>query len=128
MRIQRTAIFLTGITLILVAVGFVGEPRAAYTSVAPDQDRSPIDLAVTTDGHWAVTANNTSDSVSLVDLENGKVVDEAKVGRRPFGIALTQDGSRAVVTNCWSNSVSILSLTGHKLAVTTTVPVGDEPR
>ncbi|MGH7339851.1 MAG: YncE family protein, partial [Candidatus Rokuibacteriota bacterium] len=67
-----------------------------------EPDRSPNDLAVSPDGRWAVTANRTSDSVSLVDLNEGKVVAEARVGRRPFAVALR--GSTAVVTNWQSDT------------------------
>ena len=45
----------------------------------PDRDRSPGDLALSPDGRWALTANRSSDSVSLVDLAAGKVVAEVGV-------------------------------------------------
>src|SRR5262245_31687334 len=95
---------------------------------APQQepDRSPNDLALSADGRWAVTATRTSASVSLVDLKEGKVVAEARVGRRPFAVALR--GSTAVVTNWLSDSASVLDVSPPRLTVTATIPVGDEPR
>lgn len=99
-------------------------------SVAPpaDRDRSPYGLALTRDGRNALTANVTSDSVSLVDLTAGKVASEATVGQRPFAVALTPDGRTALVTNSWGNSVTLLEVGADGLGVTATVPVGDEPR
>jgi YVTN family beta-propeller protein len=91
-----------------------------------EPDRSPHDLALSADGRWALTANRTSDSVSLVDLAEGKVLAEARVGRRPFAVALR--GATAVVTNWLSDTVSVLDVSPPRLAVTATIPVGDEPR
>lgn len=89
-------------------------------------DRSPSDLALTADGAWAVTANATSDSVSLVDLGGGGVVAEVPVGKRPFAVAVS--GKRAVVTNLLSDSVSLLEVDPPRLSLLATLPVGDEPR
>ena len=46
------------------------------TGAAPqaEPDRSPGDLALSPDGKYALVANRTSHSVSLVDLAAGKVV------------------------------------------------------
>lgn len=87
-------------------------------------DRSPLDLALSPDGAWAVVVNSTSNSVSLVDLAAGKVLAEAPVGRRPFSVAL--DGPRAVVSNLLDDTLSVLELPA--LNVIATIPVGDEPR
>jgi YVTN family beta-propeller protein len=92
----------------------------------PPADRSPGDLALSADGRWALTANRTSDSVSLVDLAEGKVAAEAAAGRQPFAVAWR--GAAAVVTNRLSDSVTILDVAPPGLAVAATVPVGDEPR
>lgn len=97
---------------------------SAGAQAAPD--RSPSDLALTADGAWAVTANATSDTVSLVDLGAGRVVAEVPVGKRPFAVALS--GGRAVVTNLLSDSVSLLEVDPPKLSLLATLPVGDEPR
>ena len=92
----------------------------------PGPDRSPLDLALSADGAWAVVANSTSDSVSLVDLAAGKVVAEVPAGRRPFAVALA--GRRAVVTNHLGGSVTVLDVDAPRLSVAATIPVGVEPR
>src|SRR4051812_10426031 len=68
------------------------------------KDRSPSSVALSPDGRWAVTANATADTVSLVDLEKGEVTAEVPVGERPLAVALSRDGKRAVVTNGLSGS------------------------
>ncbi len=98
------------------------------SSPTEELDRSPYDLAVSRDGRFAVTANGTSDTVSLVDLVTGKVSAETRVGKRPFAIAFTPDGRRALVTNWLSDSVTVLAVTPDSLIATATMPVGDEPR
>jgi YVTN family beta-propeller protein len=94
----------------------------------PERDRSPTDLALSADGRFALTANSTADTVSLVDLEAGRVVAETAVGQRPFAVALTPDGKHALVTNFRSDSATLLAVTPASLRVVETIPVGDEPR
>src|SRR5579862_3281713 len=92
----------------------------------PDPDRSPGDLAVSPDGRWALTANRGSASVSLVDLREGKVAAEVAVGRHPYGIDWR--GGVGIVANFRDDTVTLLDVAPPKLAVTATVPVGNEPR
>ncbi len=89
-------------------------------------DRSPVDVALTDDGRWAVTANAASDTASLVDLAEGKVDAEAAVGKKPFAVALR--GTLAVVTNWLSDSITLLDVAPPKLTAAATIEVGDEPR
>src|SRR5687767_11762632 len=91
-----------------------------------ERDRSPIDVALSPDGRWALVANATANSASLVDLEEGKVAAEVAVGSRPQSVAWT--GTTAVVTNFLSDDVTLLSVAPPKLEAVATVPVGDEPR
>ena len=98
-------------------------------------DRSPMEVVLTPDGKYALTANRTAGTVSLVDLSVGKVVSEVAVGvqgSEPFGLAIDQKGKRAIVTNYGAGTVSVLALLGDKLTdkltLEYTLPVGDEPR
>src|SRR5688500_10259973 len=56
---------------------------------AAELDRSPVELVLTADEKWLLTANQTADSVSLIDLTTGKVAAEVPCGRRPSAIVLT---------------------------------------
>src|SRR5580700_6800698 len=61
--------------------------------------RSPIDLAVLPGGKRALTANHTSDTVSLLDLDSGKVLRELPCGKKPAAVACSPDGHLAAVSN-----------------------------
>jgi len=59
-------------------------------------DRSPVDVAVSADGRWLVTANETSNSLSVIDIESRKVVQEIACGRRPAAVVF-----RPISAACW---------------------------
>ncbi len=122
---------------LLVAALFGGalfSPRWAGRSVAVDgrpgaaADRSPVDLILTPDEKWLLTVNQTSDTVSLVDVATGKVHAEAACGRRPSALALTPDGKTVLVTGTESGDLTALSLQGGTLKDAGKVHLGFEPR
>src|SRR5438552_1065072 len=94
----------------------------------PEPHRSPIDVVILPGGRQALTANHTSDSVSLVDLGDGKVLAERPCGHKPSAVACSRDGHRAAVSNLWSGSLTLLDVRGAELHPVATVPVGDQPR
>ena len=107
---------------VVMLIAFHGSVMAAT------QNRSPSDLSLTPDGRWAVTANTTSNTASLVDLANSKVSTEISVGQKPMAVAVSPDGKRAVVT-CWlSDSLTLLRIAPPKLETIATIAVGNEPR
>jgi DNA-binding beta-propeller fold protein YncE len=85
-------------------------------------------VAVLPGGRYALTANHTADSVSLVDLEAGKVVRELACGRRPAAVACSADGRRAAVSNLWSGTVTLFAVRGDELERVGDVEVGAFPR
>jgi YVTN family beta-propeller protein len=117
------------VLLALPLLGAASLLRTAPGAPAPaEKDRSPLGLVLSRDGRWAVTANSTSDTVSLVDLQARKRIAEVPAGRRPFGIALSADGKRAAVTNFSADSVTLFEVDPKGLKQLRTFPVGDEPR
>ncbi len=102
----------------------VAEDRAAR----PEPHRSPADLAVLPGGDRVLTANQTANSVSLVDLRAGRVLAEQPCGTRPTAIACTPDGKRAAVSNLWSGTVSFFEVSGPTLKPAGTLAVGAFPR
>src|SRR4051794_17366913 len=90
---------------------------------APEPHRSPIDLAILP-VQRALTANHTSNSVSLVDLTSGKVLAEQACERKPVAVACSRDGKRAVVSNLWSGTVSFLHVEGHTVKLIASMAVG----
>src|SRR5262245_28527978 len=66
--------------------------------IADDVDRSPVDLVLTPDEKFLITANQTSASVSLVEVATGRVVQEVPCGEHPAAIAMLPDGKRVLVS------------------------------
>src|SRR4051812_24765042 len=74
---------------------------AEPTDASPADDPanpSPVDLVLTADEQRAVTVNQQSDSLALVDLTTGVVLSEAACGNRPSHLALTPDGGSVLAT------------------------------
>src|SRR5690606_19931870 len=92
-----------------------------------DTDRSPVDLALSPDGTWLVTANETAHSLSLIRTEDGRVVDEIPCGRHPADVIFTPDGQTVLVTGSWSGDVTLLRINGEELERVRSIPVGGEP-
>jgi len=131
--LNKRLLFPLPVLLLMVGAAFwrPGEPAAAAPTATPqEKDRSPCDLVLLGDGRFALTANRTSDTVSLVDVEGGKLIAETPVGKQPFGVAAASDGRQAVVSNWLSDTISILHLPTGAAAprVVATIAVGDEPR
>ena len=103
-------------------------PRDDKPQAQPEPHRSPIALALSTDGARLLTANQTAGSVSLVDTKDGNVLAEIPTGDRPAGVALSKDGTRAVVTHWYGYDVAFLDVKPEGLAVAGRVEVGPEPR
>ncbi len=112
------------IAVVLVGVGLAGPAIAA--DEAPD--RSPIALALSSDGSRLLVANQTADSVSLVDPATGRILRETKTGDRPAGVAISNDGRVGVVTHWFGYDLAILDLSGDRTTVIGRVEVGPEPR
>jgi DNA-binding beta-propeller fold protein YncE len=110
---------LVAILSALIAAGFCGEPSPAH--------RSPIDIALLPDAR-ALTANHTADSVSLIDLTRGTVLDEVPCGRKPSAVACSPDGTRAAVSNLWSGTISLFQIEKAALKPCGEIPVGPMPR
>lgn len=119
--------FLGRIVLIVGGFGLAWAP-GLVSGGASEPHRSPIALAVAPDGTRVLTANQTSDSVSLVDISAGRVLAETTTGRKPAGVAWSPDGKRAVVSHWYGYDVAILEVSEESLKVLGRVEVGPEPR
>jgi cytochrome c peroxidase len=75
-----------------------------------------------------LTANHTSDSVTLVDLEHDTVLSEAHCGSKPSAVACSRDGARAAVSNLWSGTVSLFQVEKNSLHAHGEIVVGPLPR
>jgi cytochrome c peroxidase len=119
--------------LFLVFLPFLLRGELARSKVAPPRERepvhrSPIDLAILPGGRQALCANHTADSVSLVDLVAGKLLQEQPCGKKPAAVACSRDGRWAVVSNLWSGTITILEIRDDRLHSLGDIQVGHMPR
>jgi YVTN family beta-propeller protein len=94
---------------------------------AEERDRSPVDVVLSPNDAWLATANQTSDSVSLIRASDGKILDEAKVGHHPAGIALVPDQKMLLVSGHFSGDVSVLEVRDERLVQVGQIDVGYQP-
>ena len=117
--------------VILVAINSWMLPHSrslgADTS-APEAYRSPIALALSSNGSRLLTANQASNSVSLVDTQAGKVLADLTTGEKPSGVALSKDGKIGVVVHWYGYDLAVLEIGTDSIKVVGRVEVGPEPR
>ncbi len=73
----------------------------------------PAGIALLPGGGLAV-AENTGDSLAMVDIRSRKVVNEIPVGRYPYWVTAARDGKSLYVSNWGSDSVSVIDLNKKK--------------
>lgn len=90
--------------------------------------RSPVDLVLAASGEWLVTANETNDSISLVETKNGKVLDELRVGAKPAYVERCLDDQHVLVSCTDGGQVVVVEVVdGRRLAARRTIDVGYHP-
>jgi YVTN family beta-propeller protein len=73
---------------------------------------------------FAYVSNINSGSVSVIDLEQDKVIKIIYCGFKTEGIDITPDGSEIWVTNNKENTISVINTTTYQ--ITNTLPAGEE--
>jgi DNA-binding beta-propeller fold protein YncE/mono/diheme cytochrome c family protein len=89
--------------------------------------RSPVDVALGVDGRWLITANENTDSISLIDVESGKVLDEIACGDHPADVALCLDNQHVAVSCTHSGEIRIVQVRDNALQSMRTIKVGFLP-
>tara|TARA_B110000263_G_scaffold229885_1_gene223990 strand:- start:152 stop:2026 length:1875 start_codon:yes stop_codon:yes gene_type:complete len=89
--------------------------------------RSPVDLALSADGTWLVSANETSNSISLIDVESGRVIDELACGENPATVTICLDGQHVLVCCHYSGELMVVGVDAGRLVQRGTIYVGFEP-
>jgi YVTN family beta-propeller protein len=85
----------------------------------------PQEPALTPDGRMLLTANNSSDTVSVIDPLSFNERERVRVGNGPNSVLIDRSGKRAYVFNTLSDSLSIIDL--NSLQVTATLTVDAAP-
>src|SRR5581483_2056778 len=100
---------------------------AGAADIDPPVDRSPVDLVFSPDEASLIVVNQTSDTVSLVDVAQGKVTTELPCGHHPSAIAISPDGRRIAVTATYSGTIDLFELGEGRLTAAGSIALGSHP-
>lgn len=122
-----------GALFVLISTGLFSQshiprPDGSRTDLrAPEDDRykSPIQMAVSSNGRSLYVVCEGTDELLVVDLLKRKAVHAVSVGRRPYGVTLSPNGQYIYVSNRWDDTVSMID--AHTLTVLRTIPTGSDP-
>jgi len=121
-RIMARLSGVLAVTLLAIAA----RPAARHSSaLMRDRYLSPLEIAVSPDGHLLYVVCQDSDEVRVVDAGSGELLKNIRVGHMPRGIALSPDGKMLYISNAWSDNVSVIDT--KELQVVQTLPAGFEP-
>ena len=99
----------------------------APRSPGKDGTHYPAGLALSTDGRTLYVAENLADSLAVIEVSTGAVLQRLATGRYPYGVAVTPDG-RVLVTNWGASTLSVFAAAGSgRLNAATLVPGGRHP-
>ena len=86
----------------------------------------PAGIAVSADGRRLYAAENLGDSMAVVDVASGKVMQRFATGPYPYGVAVAPDGS--VYVSSWAgNTISVFQLFQGELVAGGTIEAGRHP-
>ncbi len=100
-----------------------GYPDSVVAQIPVGGD--PTDLSVLPNGTHAYVANQDSQYVTVVDIQNRQVVGHVTCGNNPYMAATTPDGKYVYVTSEGDDNVSVIRTSDN--TVVTTIPVGRNP-
>ncbi len=87
--------------------------------------KTPLNMALSPDGHELYVACEASHTVIVVDTRTRRKIAEIDAGHHPTDVTFCPHGTRAYVSNRLDDSVSVIHVAARK--VVETIPVGDEP-
>ncbi|MGF1582641.1 MAG: beta-propeller fold lactonase family protein [Gemmataceae bacterium] len=127
----RIGCVLVPAVLAVVWMAVPHQSQSASTKSTPPKvevDRSPVDVILTADEKYLFTANQTSHTISVVDVKSGKVLQEVPCGKKPSEVELTRDEKMVLVSGTWSGDVTFFSFDNGKLSRLSELFLGFEPR
>ncbi|MBS0210051.1 MAG: hypothetical protein JSS27_13970 [Planctomycetes bacterium] len=115
----------------LIALGAVpacaATPAERQGAAGAHVDRSPVDLVLTADERFLITANQTSSTLSLIDVASGKVIDEAPCDEYPRALCLAPGKARVLVSCAYAGTVEIFDIIERRLQHAGQIQVGYHP-
>ena len=88
--------------------------------------RYPAQLAFSPNGQRLYVAENLADSLAVIDMTSGAVVQRLAAGRYPYGVVVAPDG-RVYVSAWGGGNVAQYSPAGERLSPANWIPVGRHP-
>ena len=85
----------------------------------------PKVVEATPNNKYVLVANWCSYTVSVISVEDQKVVRTIKIGRYPRGIAVSKDSKRAYVAEMGGSRIHVINLEDFSV---TYIPIGSNPR
>ena len=83
-------------------------------------------IAISGDGRWVFTADQTKPQIVVIDTETGTVKKWIPLPDLGYGMASTRDGSSLLVAHPATNSVSFVDLRRMKVTETVAVPASPQ--
>lgn len=102
-------------------------PSSVVATLPRDVDRGPVDLVLLPGDERLVTANQSSDSLSLVDLTTGRVVHEQPCGDHPTALVFVPGTSQLLVSCQYAGTVEAYDVSGDRLRRVGALDVGFHP-
>ena len=89
------------------ATGSLTRTREFATASGASDKGAPFigDVAISPDAHLLYAADLDNDSIAVVNLQSGQVIDHWKTGRRPYRIVVAPGGRQLVVSSWADGSV-----------------------
>jgi YVTN family beta-propeller protein len=130
-NLTRTTVRIAAMCCMLVLLLLPAGTQAQFQTVTIPVANGPIALALNQTTHLLYVANQSANSVSVIDTNAGNptfnavVAGPIPVGTAPFAIAVNQGTNRVYVANSGSGNVSIID--GASNTVITTIAVNIAP-
>lgn len=96
----------------------------AVDTIIEDCGERVQDVAVTSDGQWAVACGMDANTLKVIDLTTRQIAASVYTGTRPGIVAISPGDTLAYVGNIVSNSVSVVRLAGAASYKVTDIPCG----
>lgn len=116
-----------GVICLGIASTVISRDAGAEDLKAQRVDRSPVDLVLAKDESWLVTVNETSNSLSLVDVKQRAVLDELACGEHPAKVTLAPDGRRLLVSCAYRGEILLVEVEKQRLVRRGSLTIGNEP-
>jgi YVTN family beta-propeller protein len=113
------------ILLDIGTIGTIGLIKPAFALTGIQTDGYPSSIAVDSTMHKIYVANQRSNTVSVIGLDSGKVMNRINTSALPVSLAISPAYGAVYVTNAKANTVSVIDLLTNKIV--DNIKVGSYP-